>query len=406
MLAYHNRLSYDDIYYLQLSKNYGAAGGMLFQYDHYAGRWSAHLLACFLLEHYSHPVQLFISTLISFGFFCFSVFYFFGKLQNNFWTENKINGWRVLIGSTTVCLFFSSFNTGDNWFWHISVFSYVWSVACAFITLAILLNPRLRLYDFPILLLCCVYIGGAAESFSLTAIFFLGVFYFSPRLFSMESLRPSQKIVAVLCVAVILISFIPVYLAPGNENRMSFLPHLSLSQKILLHFKINGIFWLKMTAKKIPLLVLFSLPWFLVGTEKHRSLRFNFRRHIVYPSLMLGALVFIFLLPTSYTLCDIPPPRALLWINILLVAYFSFISYIAGTQLKLNDALSGKIKITFTVLATLLIVSIVVQQQKIVSNYSEKYDERRQELESKDKKNVLERDSFGSLPPAGMLYWK
>src|SRR3982751_2462343 len=51
-LSFHSRMAGGDYYYLWLRNNFGTAGGMLYQYDHWSGRWSAHLAGCWLIKYW------------------------------------------------------------------------------------------------------------------------------------------------------------------------------------------------------------------------------------------------------------------------------------------------------------------------------------------------------------------
>ncbi len=59
ILSFHSRIASDDFYYLYLSDKFGAWNGMLYQYQLWSGRWSAHFFACLLLKIHTLPYFLF-----------------------------------------------------------------------------------------------------------------------------------------------------------------------------------------------------------------------------------------------------------------------------------------------------------------------------------------------------------
>src|SRR4051812_39754071 len=63
ILSYNARLASDDFYYLYLKNNYGAWGGMIYQYENWSGRWTAHSVACSLLSFWQNKYFLAVINL-------------------------------------------------------------------------------------------------------------------------------------------------------------------------------------------------------------------------------------------------------------------------------------------------------------------------------------------------------
>src|SRR4051812_42776267 len=57
-LSSKSRIAGDDYYYLWLRNNFGAWGGMVYQYNAWSGRWFAHLVGCSLISLWKYPFFL------------------------------------------------------------------------------------------------------------------------------------------------------------------------------------------------------------------------------------------------------------------------------------------------------------------------------------------------------------
>src|SRR5205085_486590 len=116
ILSFHARLAGDDFFYLWLKNSFGAWNGMMYQYEHWSGRWTAHYIGCLLLEFWESPflvpavcILTFILLFLSLKLLFKRCFHFL-KIENN----SEINS---LILILIAALFFTSFSIGEAWFW-------------------------------------------------------------------------------------------------------------------------------------------------------------------------------------------------------------------------------------------------------------------------------------------------
>lgn len=378
-------------------------------YTSYSGRWTAYsLTGSIVYLCYKFPVTLFAFNIITISILIFLLYnitrILLEKISKTVLPRNLIFVFTLIL---TSALFFTSFNKGETWFWLVQVCTYLWSIiAFLVIILVILNNNNNKWLDSIILIISSVFTGGASESY---AMIFILILILSLILINTSELfktifhnKKSVRNNLMLSILIICISFFITAIAPGNEVRLNALPQPSLIERMVIPVKsFAGLLIFKISLI-IPVLILFCLPWLILGNYfSSGNKKYNFRFEIK-PFIYLILLLFVFILPTSIIMSETGPDRALAIISFILVFFFSGWFYYVGLNFNLNKEILKPVKVfSAPAIVFIMIVQIFIQYEK-TSAYAKAYDARIHFLKNvKNERVFLEVEP---LPDSGMLY--
>jgi hypothetical protein len=333
----------DDFHFLDLAEKMGAWNGMLFQYNTYSGRWSAHLAGCLLLL-YSHFKMFFIL----FHLFSLTALYFgiFSVIKSFLSDKVQRNDCHILAICFLISFYVATTDKWQSWFWFISVVSYLWSLISSFFLFFLIYNKRNNiLYSF-LLIIPSLYIGGASESFALISLFLLIIILIHNYKFSHDRQKRRKIYIA---LAFLLLSLIISLTAPGTEVRMELLPHLSLVSKFLILCKEIIKVFVFQVMPSIPVVLLMSIPFAL--------LQINTVKPVKYTKVLLASFFCYVLLlsPTVFIMSEAGPARALLLISLLTVITISMI-LILNVAIRISEKVKSAAVLIYAISPIVLIL--------------------------------------------------
>jgi hypothetical protein len=407
VLSIHARFASDDFYYLYLFEKYGAWGGMIYQYMHWSGRWSAHLAGCFLLHFSENPFLLFIlcvsTLLLLFGALRKSIKLLLIHFQVEA-TEKSIYGLSLLLLAS---FFHATYNIGETWFWYIIVITYLWSLTATVILFNEIFRGKNRPTSYPVVAIAGLYIGGTSESYAgIVWVVLTCITLYRWRKFKRTGDDLLKKLI--LAWIFLVVSFAFSALAPGTEIRYSLLPHPPFVSKLWIASKAFIKFFVRYLPGNILSLVLLSFPWLLFGSAAGNS-NFNKNRTRI---LMLNSTLFFLLLvalmfvPTSMILSETGPDRALSIVSFITSVYFAVIFFLAGTQINFAPHRLRILSVSLTAVVVLIFGIQLHNQYFITRNFALAYEARMKILGESKKNNLSGILVLEKLPPPGMLYWE
>ena len=415
ILSYYNRLAADDLYYLGGYSEIGIWGCMRDLYFGYSGRWSAYLLTGWIVSmnevKWSHLV---------FNFFTFFTLITVVYLLIRKIFSEKIN---IILSPKIAVLFsviltgnmfFASYSIGETWFWLVQVCTYLWSIIMSLVLLYVLIDNKMNPIRIFLLIISALFIGGASGSYALVNIFFLTAYLFFSNVrvtnYSSLSFQKSRNINNKIIIALffLLVAFTITMIAPGNEVRYGLLPKGSFIHLLWVQIKsFIKIIFIK-TPFKLPYLILFSFPWFILGNiltgnkkkKKLMSLLYSYTHYF----LIALVLIFIFLLPTSFIMGELGPDRSLSLISFFVVFCFATAFFDAGTKIKISKKIFQSLQYISMFCTIGILIFHLVNQYSITKKYANAIDSRiglLKTLSKKEQKNIIELEP---LPSSGMLY--
>ncbi len=407
ILSFNARLAGDDFFYLWLKNTFGAWQGMVYQYDHWSGRWTAHFIGCALLEYWKSPWLLPILNIFTF-FSLFLALKINIKTVLNF-SNIDLNG--DIVNPITIilisALFFTSYHIGETWFWFIIIITYLWSIIAFLLLLHFLFTPGNKFSDFTGIVLTAIFIGGASESFALiflSLLSFILIFRYKKLHIAFSNMTNIKLFTAIIVLAV---SFSFSAFAPGTEIRHSLLPHTSIPEKIIIILKSYAKFFIRYLPGKIFYLILFSTPWLLLGAmiPKDRFTHSQLYKYFKRVTFFFLAAIFIMYVPTSMVMSEAGPDRALSVISFTTVFYFAFMFFIAGLVSKIRQPQLRDVSIAFAVFSSLIMLIHIYIQYSKGNAFTKAYDERMQLIQHATQNNFTGVLELKKMPDVGMLYW-
>ena len=408
ILSFHSRFAADDYYFLFLEREHGVIGGTLFQYNDFSGRWLCHLTSMTLLKFSGFTYFLPAFFIFTFGTLYLILSSLFYKIYSRYDVDerdfNSDFPPLLIIASLVLC----SFSVGENWFWFISVTTYVWSLIFGLVLVNLYLNNKKRFYTPGLLVFSSLYIGSASESFAVLMILFsLLLVTFKIRSEGIEAFKADPKNRSLILMTVLIFSsFLLSTLSPGTFHRNNLLPSLSLIQKSEILFRSFGKIVLQYIPSKAHLFTLFGLPWIAFGfyiQEMQQSKLISILKNIAILLLLTGVSLFISLIPTVFILGEIGPARALLIITLILTIFSAIFFTLTGMFFKRESHIIkiGSIAFFFSII---YLFYENFNQYKVTKVFAETYDERMARI---DELKISDFEGIAELPPLpypGMLY--
>ena len=407
ILSFHSHLAGDDFYYLWLKNTYGAWNGMLYQYQQWSGRWSAHFIGCEMISQWKNWFFLPFINFLTLGLLYFSLKIGLEKII----ILLRINVDKILIPALTLLLittfFFTSYNIGETWFWYIIILTYLWSIIGFILLLDIIFSKNSNVSTYILISLFSAYIGGASESFALIFLFFLvAILLFRWRIRNQKILNliDYKLIIALVIIA---ISFSFSLFAPGTEIRHSLLPHTPLIEKFMIVFKAYIKYFVFFLPNKIVYLFLFSFPWLFIGSQylKNKFEKVDIRKLIYKTTVLFLICLAVMFIPTSFVMSETGPGRALSIISFLTTIYFAIIFSLLGVYIDFNKIIFKIILSGVAFISILILIYNIYSQFIITKIFSKACDERLRIIENAKENKFTGVLDLKKMPPEGMLYW-
>ena len=407
-LSLNARFAADDYYFLYLNMNYGPVDGTIFQYMDFSGRWLCHFISLLALNLSGFRFFLpayFVFTFAMLYLILSSLFYkiytYYDIDENDF---NSDLPPLLLLASFILC----SFSVGENWFWFISVSTYIWSISFSLLLVNLYINNKKRFYKPALIIFASLYIGSASESYALLMIIFSILYIiFKIRTEGIETFKsdPKQKTL-ITSLILIFISFLISTLSPGTFHRNDLLPSLSLLQKSEVLIKSFAKIFIQYLPSKLFLFILFGVPWIRFGfyiQEITSMTTKNVLKNIGLTMLFTILAILISLLPTVFILGEMGPARALSMITLIMTAATAITFTLFGMMIRTESEIIKITSVSFFLLITYLFF-VNIKEYSVTSLYAKLYDERTARINELKNANFTGIAELPPLPPSGMLY--
>lgn len=408
VLSFNNRLAADDFHFVSNINKFGIFNGTWVEYNSWSTRFASvffnHLiLQLTLVNKYS----LFIFGIFNLTVFTLAikllikniVLYLDKSLHFNKWFYLNISIYIVSI------IFISTFRINETWFWLCASCTYLWSTIMLVLGVTWLISQNKNLWLAITACFAFAYIGGSCEPLALLLLIFLIVVVFLIQFNIIGANLPKTTIITRFLFAIFfcLSAFIILYLGNGNRNREHFFEEISLLNASILNIKMTGIIVLKRLPLIIPFAILLCSPvLFIRSFYKKTIFQKNRNKAIFMLTIFYFFTIYLFQLPVTYKTQDVAAYRALFPITSVSIVYFTFLFFLIGQNISINNKL-GRNLILFSILLSCIFNGFnLIKQSGIVFAYSKAYDERILFLKQDHKNDkVIE---LPPLPVSGMIY--
>ncbi|MCB0397930.1 MAG: hypothetical protein KDD36_14860 [Flavobacteriales bacterium] len=380
VLAYFNRLSRDDYALLHSAHSAGIFKGTYSFYMGWNARWPAILHSHFWLG-FQHPAALFIWGCLTLTATIWATYRCLKLLVPSVKTTLLfavlfVNGW-----------FLGTSGIGESWLWICAAAAYQWSTISWLVLLSCAFHKTTTVNSV-LMIMAAIYAGASNEVTGALAIVSFAMV-----------LRKKNSPVLILAMIVLCVAYVSLLAGPGNAVRAYHLPEFSLTRGCMMWLKNIGRYLLLIWPSRLPMLLLFSIPWLIVSPYLPRvSSRLMAR-------IILGwlILVMVHLFPISILTQDVAPDRVL-----SPLALYSQVVCIAGV-LWLSRRWQPNRKVSVhPVFAAILALNLVflLIQWPIVTRYAARVDQRIDYLKTLRDDRVPVQGGVVDvtpLPPSGWL---
>ena len=362
--AWFNRFSADDYLFIGELKNFSFAEIYQKLYLTWNGRWTYNFVILFFIQFSEYKYFLVAFNGLSFLLLFYSIYLVLTALNKKY--ETNLNFKTVLLYTIVfsgVFFFFTHF-TGQSWFWISASLAYLWSCIFFLFGLSSWLKPTHRFFDYLVIIICCLYIGGSNEVLALLTILLLFVSFFFK----------GNKVLKVITLIVMLGSIGVNYFSVGTTFRNNLTPNLPFVD-LVLYVGYGTVKYVFIDFYKTILpAIIFGFPFFILGTKSNNQ----FCRNFNVKTELFKTLVFVFLVViinqfiVIYSLGGLAPERST--ITSSLFGSFAIVRFmfLYGNHLK-------KVKINFKPVLLIVVVLMLVFNgvfYVIHKNYSQSVDER------------------------------
>jgi hypothetical protein len=408
VLLVYNRFAADDYYTVFNATTRGILGSAWYVYQTWTPRPAAVLFSSLITGHFSEQTALIIYGLIV----LLSLTSAFFKLMRLACKKVglKISNLVLIHFSILLCcsFFFTSVSISETWFWLCSSVAYLLSIAAALWGLIFLLNKKSNALTFFLLLICFGYVMGAAESFAvfvfivcIACTMYLIIDYRN-NLSALIRLQLFKKLLPLTVFSFITLTF--VYFGKGTQLRMTLLKQASVTECFYLPARTMAyLFFIKMPSK-LPVLILFSLPFLYVGGQLkyHLNAKNIFStRSLKVACVSFLALNYISLLPACYMMADRGPERSFTINALLLVVFFMYLTSYWGFK-------KGRGLIAVSLISIMAglgyLTHIFVKLSDVAPYYANAVDKRIELVKRENRKHNVKTINLEPLPPCGLYY--
>jgi hypothetical protein len=327
----------DDFCFMARMREYGVWGSIKWWYMHWQGRYMPQILTNFVLIQYMKFDNMLLYGLLLTLLFVFSLYQ----------TTQRIlvkTGFQVLnfekrtLSIFSVLIFFLilDFHNDTSTLYWINV-STMYFVGTAFFILGIseLLNDKKNITSYITLCFSFVYVGCSSEHFGILVLGFLLIFYLIQQYLPALGIEYFDKKKLNWAILSSFISFLIMYLAPGNDERMASIDHPSFEEGLSNISTFSKVLYFNRLSTNEGYLIFAFFFSFMIGshfTGKILSSQKQLQQLLVvcFASLIYFVIgsVLIFGFLTTYK----APSRAFVHISTFIVLFFCLFGFIVGLQ--------------------------------------------------------------------------
>jgi len=398
LTAFYNRYASDDFEFLYQLRQLGFSGSVGYFYDNWNTRWLAigWMNVVFISEEM-------IGNLIYYHAFSMLLLWFsFYRLIAQFLLTS------VFVKVVTslfmsMSFFYCCFSISDVFFWVNTSTMYLYGTIAFILALGAVISKRFTVFDVVVLIASGFYLGASYEPLVFTSMLAAVIYLWSQ--FRKQGPQVAAKpvvIKVILVLSVLMIAFAISYAGEGHTIRSSYLPQTTFTFKLWVWIKAI----IKMIMMELPskflMALLFSFPFFLAGMiAPFKKLTFIMFKQI---TILFFVLMAISLLPISFLMSEMGPPRAWTQISLYLVLFSCFLAAYAGSILKTKYDVEKATKL-YALISLLYVISTGVPEVLKSYYYADEY-KNRMELLLKHDHNKKEDDILvlKPLPETGWIH--
>lgn len=413
-LCVNNRIAVDDFYFLSNVSEHGIIDGAILEYNSWNSRWLSLLLnhsILFIYQKMNFSIALY--GILNLILFVLAVFFLITTVLDYInispiLKKNKLHFQLSLLNYSVFfvgLIFISTMRIGETWFWICSSTGYIWSNIMFILGIGSLLKREGKSSLSIIGCLSFFFIGGSSPTLSLLSILILSTIIILASINYFQDLINKKIIIkrSLLSLLFCLSSFIILYLGEGNRIREQFFDEISIGYSIILNFKMAGIIILKRIPLIIPFIAILSLPIIAYSNNlKKGESDMNWKKKIIYLSILYLSLIYFFQLPITYKTQDVGAYRTLFFITILTIVYFLILFFLIGKNLSISKRLLNYVSIIPLLISSFIFAYFLINQYYTTTKYAKAYDQRMINL--KEELHDIEILDLKPLPPSGMLY--
>lgn len=425
-----NRMAADDFSFAVGFLKNSFWQGQKIWYTGLTGRYTANFLISYFGALSSHDGKMILFPLLTIMLglisFCLIVSYLIGK---------KPTSWQAILASAVLLVTYYQItpNPSQSWYWLNGAATYLIPTFVSLIVFSIILRLVNRSWVYFALFFLTLISSGGNElvmviNMVLSGAAFAG-FYFIQRLgkqkhskFSFLSMEKYNILVKQLSVvfAASLLSFLIVYLSPGNEGRMSGYGSLPMKPlgSVAYSFKSGPAIVYEIVGQNLLLIVLVatSIAYFFnlfkkttVVNSDNKELLINlflfllaFSLFLTVPLVMIGYL----------SLGRVPPDRAYVVFSFIVIILLILFSYLLASYIKTWKASYKKLFFYFALINSFIfflygfkIVYSLAEDVYIARNYSQAFDETFLMLKNYKTQEGQKIIEIKQLPPSGLVHF-
>lgn len=381
--AWSNRYSADDFYFIGELKTKSFSELYNHLYFNWHGRWTSNFLQVFSFQLAQLPKSLFVFNLTGFLILFLSIQSFLKTVLMQFKTE-LIQSKQLIFSSVFMMVFFfCCVEPSSSWFWHTSTVVYLWSVAAFLLMFSIVLKNKISSFNYLLLLICSIYLGGSNEPLAIISILILGYLFYKNR---------NKNLV--ISLLFLLSAFLIDYFSSGTNFRDKITPSLSFID-LILYTGYGSIKFLFFDFYKTFLpAILLSIPFYWLGKQANYSKPFQLKKELLASVSVIVLVIIINQFLVIYPLGGLAPNRSTTTSSIIIAMVFIRFFFLWGTS---NQQVNLKPILYINALG---MIALLLISSYVHFNYAKAYDERMEHI-AKAKKAMIKVEP---LPYSGLIY--
>ncbi len=402
LLGYYNRLAIDDYCYKTAQDEHGFFSPFTFWYQNYQGRFAPQFFINLITNIFGFIHSLLPFTILFQSLFIAIIYKLLKKISP------VLSNFELLNLSIFIFSLFVINNYEFNTFFWLNV-SAMYFGGLLFLLIGIneIISSKSYFWTYLLIIFCGIYVGSSSETFALiwSLIGGLAIILFIRRTKNDYRLLIANIHFRKLVVAFIFcsVSFLVMYLAPGNDIRLK-ITAINMHQQIPL--PLNKLFPATLgafivfscyTAFKLPFWILLSLPFLYLGNYLKDKIPYSDKVvQIKLLSLYLAIFLLICLIPTVYVQGDIGPKRALTHVSCYITFYVVFVSFVSGLKIKINKDYIVWLAVISMTFWIFIIINRMKNEMPEVKRYARSEDIRIAYLKSFENKGLSDTCSCSS----------
>jgi len=303
LLAFYSRPHYDDLHFLWKLKESSIGEFINYIYMSRSGRFADYFIDGVVFKTILLIGNFRLFPLIS-GFIGAIMCFYSVKL----WVKD-VSPYLIF----NIVLFFFNLSVLTNIdfavFNWLCAMSFYWLAPALLLTIAMINKEKLTIFQWIVLFLLSVFLGGGQEAFTpvvLAILFFNGLIYFKTNNYKVSDTIQDTRIQKIIVSAVVmLICFVVLLVAPGNYSRLNsseFVSPSNLSGFIFGFAKALGMFYYFLSFYAFYYLILALLFIQLGGRARitDYKLKYSYKRLSFYSLLIYAVYILLSVFPSVY----------------------------------------------------------------------------------------------------------